>query len=283
MSPYLRWSSIYRHFRRSKISTLGLGLVLSVLLLTLIAPLIITFGPSDENLEKARHSPNTTFFFGSDELGRDIFTRVLYGARISLLVVFMATILSISIGLGLGLVSGYLGGRMDNFIMRFVDITLAFPSLLLAIGISFALGRGLHTVIIALSAIGWASFARLVRGLVLSIKEEPFIEAAASLGSSGLRILFVHLLPHTIPMVIVLGAMRISTFILAEAGLSFLGLGVPPPTPSLGGMVSQGGDYIRVAPWMSLFPGGPLPLWLLLLTFWVMACVILFLRVQIFP
>ncbi|HAV42405.1 TPA: glutathione ABC transporter permease GsiD [bacterium] len=255
MKVSLRGQGIWLYLKKGKVHLVGLVLIFLILLLALSAPFLVPFEPSSENLREACLPPDTKHLLGTDELGRDVFSRVLYGARISLVVGCGSALFSILIGFGLGLISGYIGGKIDSLIMRLVDVTLAFPSLLLAIGISCVLPRGLLAVIIALSVVGWASFARITRGIILSIKEEPFVEAAVSLGSSNTRILFIHLLPHTIPMVMVLGAMRISTFILAESGLSFLGLGVPPPTPSWGGMVSQGADFIRTAPWISLFPG----------------------------
>jgi peptide/nickel transport system permease protein len=179
----------------------------------------------------------------------------LYGARISLLVGFVATFFSMSIGLIAGTLSGYFGGIVDRVIMRFVDLTLSFPSLLLAIGIAVSLGPSLFTLFIALGCVGWANFARIVRGVVLKIKAQPYIEAAKALGCMDLHIILKHVIPNCLPILIVAGSLRIATFVLSEAGLSFLGLGVQPPVPSWGLMVSSGRDFIRTAPWMSVAPG----------------------------
>jgi peptide/nickel transport system permease protein len=200
-------------------------------------------------------SPGAAHPFGTDQKGRDVLTRVLYGGRISIGVAMVAAFVSMSIGLMLGLVSGYFGGRLDTAAMALVDLVLSFPSLLLAIGISIILPPGIYTVMIAIAAVGWASFARLIRGHVLSLREEPFVDAARALGCSPARILLVHLLPQCIPLSLVIMGLKIGGFILTEASLSFLGLGAQPPTASWGSMVSAGRSYIVVAPWMVLFPG----------------------------
>lgn len=256
MRSILSWGAILDHLKGYKPSIIGFGFILSILFLAIFAHEISPSDPIEGRLRDRLFSPTLIYPFGTDELGRDVLSRVLYGARISLFVAFVATFVAMSIGMVVGLLSGYLGGRVDIILMRIVDVTLAFPSLLLAIGISCTLGPSLYALILSLSLVGWASFARVMRGVVASIKEEPFIEAAMCIGFSKMRILVVHILPHTLPVLVVLAILRMSTFILAEGGLSFLGLGVQPPTPSWGGMVAQGVDFNRSAPWMSLFPGG---------------------------
>lgn len=260
MRPLVGWHTLWVHLRGHKLSLVGLGVIIMVVFLAIFAQEIAPSPPHEERLTRALSPPTLINPFGTDELGRDILSRVIYGARVSLFVCSLATLVAMGLGMVVGLLAGYLGGKVDTALMRLVDITLAFPSLLLAIGISCAVGSGLSGLILSLSLVGWAGFARVVRGTVISIKEEPFVEASVSLGASKVRILLVHILPHTLPVLIVMGALRISTFILAEGGLSFLGLGVQPPTPSWGGMVAQGADFIRSAPWMSLFPGGAIAL-----------------------
>jgi ABC-type dipeptide/oligopeptide/nickel transport system permease subunit len=189
-------------------------------------------------------------------MGRDVFRLVIYGSRISLFVGITATAISLTIGVSLGLLSGYFGGITDAGIRGLTDLTLAFPSLLLAIAISVVLGPGITTVFLALSLVGWASFSRLVRGMVLSHKVKDYIVAAESLGSPAPRILFRHLLPNCMPLVIVAASLKIGGFILAESALSFLGLGASPTKlPTWGSMVNLGSDYLRSQPWISVFPG----------------------------
>jgi len=230
--------------------------ILAVLtILSFSAPLITFHDPNMIDLDHIRESPSFTHPFGTDSKGRDILSRVLYGGRISISIAFIAAFLSMGIGLTLGLFSGYLGGRVDTVVMAIVDLILSFPALLLAIGVSVVLPPGIYTVMIAIAAVGWASFARLVRGYVLTIKEAPFVEAARALGCSNMRIVFVHLLPQCIPLSLVMMGLKLGGYILTEASLSFLGLGAQPPTATWGAMVSAHRAYISSAPWMVLFPG----------------------------
>lgn len=237
---------------RGKAATLVLVLII---LASLAAPLLTPYDPNEINLDSLKTSPSTEHPFGTDQKGRDVLARVLHGGRISVGVAITAAVLSMSIGLMVGLFSGYFGGRIDTALMALVDLVLSFPSLLLAIGISIILPQGIYTVMIAIAAVGWAAFARLIRGHVLALREEPFVEAAKALGCSPARIVFVHLLPQCIPLSLVMMGLKIGGFIITEASLSFLGLGAQPPTASWGSMVSAGRSYIVAAPWMVLFPG----------------------------
>lgn len=234
-------------------------LVIAVLLIiiaaSLLSPLISPYNPEEINLDELRQSPGLRHPFGTDIKGRDILSRVLYGGRISVSVAVVAAILSVSIGLLVGLVSGYIGGKADTAIMLIIDFMLAFPSLLLAIGISVVLPPGIYTVMIVIASVGWASFARLIRGHVLSLREMPFIEAARSIGCSNRRIMFFHILPQCIPLAVVLFGLKLGGYILIEASLSFLGLGVQPPAPSWGSMISSSRVFMASAPWMVIFPG----------------------------
>jgi peptide/nickel transport system permease protein len=232
-----------------------LAVLVMIALASILAPVISPYDPEEINLDELKQAPGLRHPLGTDNKGRDILSRVLYGGRISLSVAVMAAVMSMGIGLLVGLVSGYAGGKIDTAIMLIVDLILAFPSLLLAIGISVILPPGIYTVMIAIASVGWASFARLVRGHVLSTREAPFIEAARAIGCGGGRILFVHLLPQCIPLVIVMMGLKLGGYILTEASLSFLGLGAQPPTPSWGSMVSAHRVFIVSAPWMVISPG----------------------------
>ena len=234
---------------------IAISLLLFITLASLAAPLLSPYHPEAINLDELKMPPGLHHPFGTDNKGRDILSRVLYGGRISLSVALMAATLSMGIGLLVGLCSGYLGGRADTAIMVLVDLVLAFPSLLLAIGISVVLPPGIYTVMIALVSVGWASFARLVRGYVLSSREATFIDAARAMGCSDRRIIFVHLLPQCLPLVLVMTGLKFSGYILTEASLSFLGLGAQPPAPSWGSMVSANRVFLVSSPWMVIFPG----------------------------
>ena len=226
-----------------------------IMLASVFAPFLSSHDPEEVNLDELKQPPSLHHPLGTDNKGRDILSRILYGGRISLSVALVAAVVSMSIGLLVGLVSGYVGGKTDTSIMLIVDFVLAFPSLLLAIGISVILPPGIYTVMIAIASVGWASFARLVRGYVLSFREAPFVEAARAIGCSSMRILFVHLLPQCIPLVIVMMGLKLGGYILTEASLSFLGLGAQPPMPSWGSMVSANRVFIMSAPWTVFFPG----------------------------
>ncbi len=234
-------------------------IILSALALIIIAsvfaPVISSYDPEEINLDELRQPPGHLHLLGTDNKGRDILSRILHGGRVSLSVALMAAGLSVGVGLLIGLLSGYAGGKIDTGIMIVVDLILAFPSLLLAIGISVIIPPGIYTVMIAIASVGWASFARLVRGYVLSLREAPFVDAARALGCSTGRILFVHILPQCIPLVVVMTGLKLGGYILTEASLSFLGLGAQPPMPSWGSMVSANRAFILSAPWMVIFPG----------------------------
>lgn len=222
---------------------------------SVFAPMLTPYDPNEINLDELRQPPDLRHPFGTDSKGRDVLSRVLYGGRISLSVALTAALLSIGIGLLAGLIAGYAGGRTDTVIMLIVDFILAFPSLLLAIGISVIMTPGIYTVMIAISAVGWASFARVIRGQVLSLRSNPFIEAARAIGCGNRRIIFVHLLPQCIPLCLVMMGLKLGGYILTEASLSFLGLGAQPPSPSWGAMISSSRAFIVSAPWVVLFPG----------------------------
>jgi peptide/nickel transport system permease protein len=233
----------------------GTFIVAIAVLAAVVGPLVAPFDPADQELALRLAGPTGTHWFGFDELGRDIFARILAGARISLLVGLVVVGVSSTIGIALGSIAGYFGGRIDEAISRVIDILLAFPGLLLAIALVAVLGPSLTNVILALSVIGWVGYARLVRGQVLRARELDFVEAAKALGASTARILTKHVIPTTLPAVSVQATLGMGGAILSEAALSFLGLGVQPPTPSWGTMLNYGRGHLLDAPHLTLFPG----------------------------
>ncbi len=226
-----------------------------ILILAVFSSVLSPYDPEKIDLDTIKEPPGIKHPFGTDNKGRDILSRVLYGGRISVSIAVIAAFISMFIGLVMGLCSGYLGGKADTAIMAVVDLILAFPSLLLAIGVSIIFPAGVYTVMIAIAFVGWASFARLIRGHVLTLKDAAYIEAAEAIGCSRFRILFVHLMPQCLPIGLVMGGIKLGGYVLTEASLSFLGLGAQPPMPTWGSMVSMNRAYIASEPWMVLFPG----------------------------
>ena len=247
--------------RRNVLHSLGITMTVLVILVALFAPILSPHDPTFQD-SKIRLSPpvwaeegSREFLLGADNLGRDLLSRILFGARISLIVGICAVFLAGMFGVILGLISGYLEGRIETLIMGIADAQLAFPSVLLAIAIIAVLGPSFGNVLLVLTISGWVIFARLVRGATLSVKQTDFILASRAIGAPGYRIIFRHILPHVVTPVIVVANIQVGQMILAESALSFLGLGVQPPTPTWGGMISDGRVYIWQAPWLSVFPG----------------------------
>jgi peptide/nickel transport system permease protein len=239
-----------------KLPVLTASVIIILLVLTAIAgPVLVKYDPDTADLNSLKLPPSKTHFLGTDSIGRDILSRLVYGSRISLSVGIIASFLSLAIGIFFGLTAGYFGGRTDAVLSQFFDIFLAFPSLLLAIAISAVMTPGLTSAMLAITLVGWAGFARLVRGITLSLKEQTYIEASRALGATPARILYRHILPNALPLILVAGSLRVGGFILLEAALSFLGLGVQPPTATWGSMISLNRAYINSAPWMVIFPG----------------------------
>jgi peptide/nickel transport system permease protein len=234
---------------------IGAAIVVLAILAALVGPLIVPFDPADQELALRLEGPSARHWFGLDELGRDIFARVLAGSRISLLVGLVVVGVSSTLGTLLGSIAGYFGGAVDETLSRLMDILLAFPGLLLAIAMVAVLGPSLTNVILALSLIGWVGYARLVRGQVLRARELEFVQAARALGATTPRILARHIIPTALPAVTVQATLGMGGAILAEAALSFLGLGVQPPTPSWGTMLSYGRAHMLEAPHLTIFPG----------------------------
>ncbi len=244
-----------RRLLRNHIAMVGLAIVLVVTAMALFAPWLTPHDPTDINLRNRLQAPNATHWLGTDENGRDILARLMYGARISLLVGLGTVALRALIGITVGLAAGYYGGRVDALLMRITDVFIAFPSLLLALAIIAIWGTGLEKVVLALSIAGWPQFARLVRGEVLSLKERAFVEAGRALGMRSLRLVVRHVLPNALPIIIVYASLNISAPIIAEAALSFLGLGIQSPDISWGTMLSSAQRFMRTAWWLATMPG----------------------------
>jgi peptide/nickel transport system permease protein len=233
----------------------GAAIVIVAVAAALVWPWIVPYDPASQQLSLRLERPSVHHPFGLDELGRDIFSRVLAGARISLLVGVTVVGISTLVGVSLGAIAGYFGGWVDDVISRGIDVLLAFPGILLAIALVAVLGPSLTNVVLALSVIGWVGYARLVRGQVLRAREFEFVQAARALGASTARILIRHIIPTTMPAVMVQATLGMAGAILAEAALSFLGLGVQPPAPSWGTMLNGGRLHLLDAPHLTIFPG----------------------------
>ena len=246
--------SILSMFRANKAALLGLIMILLIVLMSIFAPLIARYDPNALDLTSMRKAPSWEHWFGTDDMGRDVFARVVYGSRTSLMIGFVPSLISLVLGTVLGLMAGYLGKVADELIMRLADVVLAFPSLLLAMVVMYTLGASLLNMFIALSIINWAGTARVVRAQTLSLKEKEFVEAARSMGVSRFKIVFRHILPNCLPNLIVLFTLDIPGAIMWESSMSFLGVG-DPNAASWGLMVSQGKGYAYMCPWLILAPG----------------------------
>lgn len=244
-----------RRLARHRAALAGAAIVAVFLLGAVLAPELAAHDPTDAHLDFALRPPTSAFLLGTDSYGRDILSRLLFGGRISLTIGVIAVALSFCLGLPLGILAGFYGGTVDHIVMRTVDVWLAFPGLLLAIAIVAVLGPGLQNVMLAIGIAGVPGVARLVRGSVLSIREELYIEVGRAIGGSDAHIMRAHVLPNVLPPVIVLLTLRLGAAILTGVGLSFLGLGVQPPAPEWGAMVAEGRAYLQRAWWVSTIPG----------------------------
>ncbi|HEV8438636.1 MAG TPA: ABC transporter permease [Methylomirabilota bacterium] len=250
-----------RQLRRHGLGIVGLVLASLALVVALLAPWLAPHDPIKSDFAAGLRPPGTPSHpLGTDQLGRDLYSRVLYGARLALFIGFCTVLLTALVGGLLGLVAGFFGGWPGAALMRIADVQLSFPFVLLALTINAIVGLGLRNIIISLSAAGWVVYARVVRGEVLSVKQRDYVQAAAALGMSRARVLFVHVLPNVAPSIIVVASLQFSQFIVAEAAISFLGFGVQPPTPAWGSMLSESRDFLYVAWWLAAFPGAALAL-----------------------
>ncbi len=247
--------------RKSPLATVGAVIVLLVVVAALGAPLLATSDPIEQDLTVVLKPPfwiangSLEHPLGTDHLGRDVYSRLVYGAKISLTISVLAALLGGAVGVAAGLLAGYLRGRCDIVIMRIVDLNLAFPLILLALAVVALLGASLRNLVIVMSITTWMIYARVVRGLCLSLREREFVQAVRALGAHDVRIIARHVLPNVLPAIVVIWTLEVARVILMESALSFLGLGVPPPTPTWGRMLAEGRDYLTVAGWIAIFPG----------------------------
>ena len=241
--------------RRDKAALIGTAIILILLLSALLAPLITTYDPVKQNFNEMLSTPTVGHPLGTDRYGRDLLTRIVYGGRYALIIGVGVVLIQVAVGVSLGLIAGYYGGIVESIIMRLTDVMLSIPSVVLAMTIAGFLGGGIQNVIIAVGAIGWRDYTRLVRGEVLSAKERTFVEAARASGCGHLRIMIHHILPHIVAPVIAYSALAAGAAILWAAALSFLGLGAQPPTPEWGAMLADGREDMRDAWWIATFPG----------------------------
>ena len=250
----------WKRLRRNKAAMVGFAILIFFALLVIVGPYLTPYPPDGDELSLSLLPPGTVkdgnlYIMGTDYLGRDILTRIIYGGRISILVGICATIISLAIGVILGLVSGLYGRWLDSLIMRVADVQLSFPFILLAVVAAALLEPNIGNIIIILALSGWVRFTRLVRGEVLVLREREFVQAARAVGASNWRIILRHLLPNCTSSIIVMATLELSRMVIMEATLGFLGLGIPAPTPTWGGMLSDGRTYFTTEWWLSVFPG----------------------------
>ena len=250
----LAWSGLLAAFNANKTSWIGLGVFLAVCLAAVFAPLLAPHDPLEQDILYRLKAPTAEFLLGTDFYGRDTLSRLIYGARISLVIGLLAILSAMLIGSAIGLFAGYYGGPADIVIMQAMDVLLAFPSLILGLIVVAMLGPSISNLVIAIALTAIPPFARIARAPTLAIKEREFVEAGRSLGYSDLRLMFGHILPNIMPEILVMGSLWLATAIRVEASLAFIGLGVSPPTPTWGGMIREGFDNILDSFWLALFP-----------------------------
>ena len=242
-------------FRRSIVGLVGAALVGLFILVAALAPLLSPYDPVATDFAEVLSPPSAKHLFGTDDIGRDILSRVIYGSRVSMQAGLFTVAVALSIGLPLGLIAGYVGGRVDNLLMRALEVVLSFPGLVLALGITAVLGPKLIHALFAIGVVFVPNFARLIRAQVLTVKENDFVAAARALGASDGRLVILHILPNCLAPLLVQSSFSVAFGILTESALSFLGMGTQPPTPSWGIMLSMGRGYLEQAPWLGAFPG----------------------------
>ena len=258
---------IWRRLKRDRVAMFGAVLVAALILIAILAPVLAPHDPAeqfDDGLTPDGQPISSTLFsrkaghqfpLGTDANGRDLLSRILYGTRVSLLVGVLANLLAITLGIVVGMIAGYLGGWVESLLMRFTDIMMAFPTLLLAMTLVAILKPSLWIIIVVIGVVYWTWIARVVYGQVIALREREFVIASRALGGNRRFIIFRHILPQLLPTIIVWGTLGIATNVMLEASLSYLGIGVQPPTPSWGGMIQQGQSYYRAAPWLVIYPG----------------------------
>jgi len=254
------WRTVLRELRHSPTATFGVVMLLGFVLVAVFAPVVAPHGPTTPNLLQRLTPPawisgETTFLLGTDHLGRDILSRILYGTRIALMVGSLGVSLAAAIGITLGALAGYVGGWTDTIISRFIDTLLAIPNVILYLAVLFAFGASLTTLVLVIGGVGWTTFARVVRAEVLSLRNREFVEASRASGQRAALVLLKHVLPNVLAPILVVGTLNVATVIILEASLSFLGLGVQPPTVTWGRMLADGRNYVATAWWLATFPG----------------------------
>lgn len=255
----LQASTLYRdawnRLKKNKMAIASFFLLVIIALIAVFAPLIAPYDPYTQDLSRINEPPSPDHWFGTDDVGRDLFSRVVYGTRISMLVGVVCEAICVPIGVILGALAGYFGGWVDAVISRIIEIFASFPTILFAIAVMFILGPGIMNIFIAIGVIGWTGLARMIRGQIMQLKEKEFVEAARASGASNMKIIFRHLIPNCLSTIIVVITLDIPGDIMLESTLSFVGLGVQPPDPSWGSMISEGRKFIRQNVWYSFFPG----------------------------
>lgn len=241
--------------KKNKLFSFYTFLVISIFIVAFLAPILATHDPYESNMTNVLQMPSAEHILGTDKLGRDTYSRIIYGTQTSLFMTVCLVILTAVIGSIVGILSGYFGGKVEIILMRFADMMLSFPGVILAIAIAGILGGNIINTIFALVVVSWAKYARLVRSLVIKLRNNDFIIAARVNGTTTLNILFRHIIPNILPIVVITGAMDIGTMMMEIAGLSFLGFGAQPPTPEWGLMLNEGRQYIQTAPWLMIYPG----------------------------
>lgn len=255
LAPASARPGVFRALLAHRTGVAGLIIVAGVALIAIAAPLIAPDDPTRVDALRRLAPPSADALLGTDNLGRDILSRLIWGARLSLGTAGLAAVLILTIGVGLGMIAGFYGGLLDDLLMRIVDVLLAFPALILALAIAGVLGPSIMSVMIGIVAVAWADYARVMRGQVLSARERQYVEAARAIGAGNARILARHLLPNVLPPILVLASLEMGGLILAISGLSFLGLGAQPPTPEWGAMLNDGRAFIAAAPQLMVYPG----------------------------
>jgi len=246
---------LWSRFRGQPLAVSGLAIIAALAVIAILAPALSPYPPDQQDILNRLAPPSSDHWMGTDDLGRDVLSRVLYGARVSLAVGFVAVGIATVVGTSVGLAAGYAGGRLDTLLMRLVDIVLCFPTFFLILMVIAFLQPSLTNVMAVIGLTAWPSLARLVRGECLTIREREFVQAARGLGLSRARILLVHILPNVLGPILVTATLGVGSAVLTESALSFLGMGVQPPTPSWGNILTSGKDYLHIAWWLSVFPG----------------------------
>ncbi len=250
------WGKIFwQRFRRHRLALVGAVLLICLYMSAIFAPMLAPYSPRAQDLSNRYAPPSSEHWFGTDLYGRDIFSRVIYGGRISLSVGLVSVAIALTIGTTIGALAGYYGGWLDNVLMRFTEVVISFPILFLIIAVVAIIGPSIFNIMVVIGFTAWPGTARLVRGQFLSLREQDFVEAARALGARELRIIFRQILPNAVAPIIVAGTLGVASAILVESALSYLGIGVQPPTPSWGNILYEGQRFIRRAWWYTVFPG----------------------------